>query len=145
MRYELMSSLELLQKHRDLLERNFSESGNGGTFQPSGDIYRALADGTEGFAYAVYDGDKVVGAASVFVAPHQHNGELTAQNDTIFVLPEYRNTAVSGRLFVLCEREARRRGCTAFQWTCAVMSPMTAALAKREHAACQITFTRSLK
>lgn len=145
MRYELMSSLELLQKHRDLLERNFSESGNGIAFRPSEDFYQELADGTDGFAFAVYDGDKVVGAASVFVAPHQHSGDLTAMNDTIFVLPEYRGTAVPGRLFVMCEREAARRGCTAFQWACNVGSPMANALARREHAACQITFTRSLK
>lgn len=145
MRYELTSSLELLRKHWKLMEQNFHETGNGVVFQPSEDFYREISAGTDGFAYVVYDGDKAIGAASVFVSPHQHSGELTAMNDTIFVLPEYRNTAVPGRLFVMCEREAARRGCATFQWACNKGSPMAVALARREHAACQITFTRSLK
>lgn len=144
MRYELMSSYELLKKHRDLLEKNFCESGEGEAFCASLDFYRELSRATDGFAYAVYDGNRIIGAASVFVAPHQHNGELTAMNDTIFVLPEFRKTAVPGRLFVLCEREAAKRGCRTFQWTCGTDSPMAAALARREHEACQITFTRRL-
>ena len=144
MRYVIMSCYDLLRKHRDLLETNFRESGNGPIFDPTEDFYRALSENSLAFAFVAYDGGKAVGAASIFVSPHQHSGELTACNDTIFVLPEYRGTTVPGRLFVMCEREAKKRGCTSFQWVCDEQAPLAAALQKRPHSGCQVTFIRSL-
>nr|DAT35888.1 MAG TPA: acetyltransferase domain containing protein [Caudoviricetes sp.] len=144
MRYVLMSCFDLLQKHRDLLEKNFRESGNGASFDPPEDFYRALSENSPAFAFVAYDGEEAAGAASIFVAPHQHSGELTAYNDTIFVLPEYRGTTVPGRLFVLCEQEAKKRGCTSFQWACDEKAPLVSALKKRPHSGCQVAFIRRL-
>lgn len=99
------------------------------------------------FSLVAFDGERPVGLCSVFISVHPQTTGLFATNDTIFCMQVYRSRGVGGRLIVLAEREAKQRGCIAFQWQSAVGSSLATALAKRHsdsYPVPLITFIRRL-
>lgn len=60
---------------------------------------------------AAENGPELVGYSVYFIAPMLHNmPKLLAQNDIIYIHPEYRRGSLAMRLMVLGEAEAKRLG-----------------------------------
>ena len=117
MRYETMSLLQARQLCADLIQHNFAESGLKGFPLVLNDaVYEALDAVGLSFSLVAFDGERPVGLCSVFISVHPQTTGLFATNDTIFCMQVYRSRGVGGRLIVLAEREAKQRGCIAFQW-----------------------------
>ena len=143
-----MSLLQARQLCADLIQHNFAESGLRGFPLVLNDaVYEALDAVGLSFSLVAFDGERPVGLCSVFISVHPQTTGLFATNDTIFCMQVYRSRGVGGRLIVLAEREAKQRGCIAFQWQSAVGSSLATALAKRHsdsYPVPLITFIRRL-
>ena len=132
MQFETLTMRQGLPILRCLLQDNFNETGlPGKTFRLHEATYEAVSDACAGFAIAALDNGRPIGFVSVFLSIHQHTSELTATNDSLFVLSEYRNTSVGGQLIVRAEREARQRGAKLFLWQVVDGTPIDSAFAAR--------------
>lgn len=64
-----------------------------------------------------FDGDKVVGYSLASVLPHPFNPEIVFCNsDVLFLLKEYRGTAVGARLMEKTKEIAKQRGAKRLFW-----------------------------
>lgn len=133
MRYETASLSAAIDLCAHLLEKNHAETGMKGIpLRVSRDVYRALDEQSPSFCILAKDEHGfVVGLAAVLIGVHPHTSELFAENSTIYVLPSFRSKGVGGRLFALAEKEARKRGATAFLWAAPVGTELEQALSKR--------------
>lgn len=132
MRYETLPLLRTFDLCFDLARKQYEEVGlTGLPLDPQRDVYAALDAVSLSFAIVAFDGDDPVGYCTVFISRHPHTDGLFAANDLIFCLPDYRPRGVGGRLIVLAEREAKRRGCVAFQWQSPMETPLHIALRRR--------------
>lgn len=130
MRYEITTFSDGLEVVKDLIPLITSGiEGHKINVQPS--YYMAAEQVGYGFGLIAYDGNKPVGFVATFLMPHQHTGEFHAYGDVIFVLPEYRETMVPGRLIVLAEKEAKARGARFYIWSAREDSPLSQVLTKR--------------
>lgn len=144
MRYETVTPIEAADICAGILEANFKESGNPNfEFCLHRESYEGISFVGTSFAIVAFDGDKPVGVVCVFAGKDPHTSQLSALNDTIYCLPEYRARGVGGQLFVRAEREARARGCATFIWMVGIGSPLDKALARR-CAPDQVSYTRRL-
>lgn len=145
MRYELCTPLEATQACAGLINDAWIEAGQPETDRLELDysIYEALSQAGS-FAYLAKDGDVLAGYVVVFMTMVPHTSARIATNDVIYVRPSYRPRGIGGRLIVLAEAEARRRGALRFQWACNVGSHLHRALAKRPHTMQQIVIERQL-
>lgn len=132
MRYVATTLCYVLDNHIDLVKENYEDMGDSGEFSPDYDFYKTADEGEMSFAIVAYDGDKAVGYASVLAARLNHSDVIYASNDAYYVKPAYRGGVVAGRLLVMMEREAKRRGCDTFLWEVPVRSALADALAKRK-------------
>lgn len=139
------SLVEIIDRCRELIDSAMSEAGlPNRRAVPDRSIYRILSEGTDSFGLIVEDKGKPIGFASVFVFTHQHSGEVFAQNDAIYLSPEYRNTSIGGRLAVLAERKAIEAGAKFFLWDVPEDSPLATALAKRVQGRKHLLFFKEL-
>lgn len=99
----------LYRKHygemKDRLERDGHKIGD---YNPRLDEYFAAMDRGDLLTFIVLENGTLVGYSNVWLTNDMHNSELIAQEDTIYVLPEFRNGA--GRKlvkFILADLESR--------------------------------------
>lgn len=118
-RVAIVNPAEWLDSVRSLLDANWQETGFDFEFKPDVETYRKLHDAGLMFAVAAFIDSCIVGYCTVTVVGHPHNPSVkVASNDALFVMAEYRNGLLPGRIMTTAVREARRRGASRFTWHC---------------------------
>ena len=86
--------------------------------KPMYDRYEAMEKAGILICLGAFDGDRLVGYAASIVSPHLHYADLvTASNDIIFLLPEYRLGHTGLKLIRETERIAKEdHGCRMVSW-----------------------------
>jgi predicted GNAT family acetyltransferase len=106
--------LPLAHKHWLELEQN--EFGQG--FNPDVKRYAQLQDMGMYFHFCGRDNGKLVASAGIYITPSMHSQRLIAQEDTFYMLPEYRGRGRNIIRFVeFTERFARSKGAAQFLLT----------------------------
>lgn len=145
MEIRIVNPAEWIVKVRYLLEANWAETGFDFPFNPSVEMYQAMADAGIAFALAAFDGGKVIGYCTVCVAKHPHNPDvIVGANDALFVAPEYRNGTATGRLIKAAEAEAQRRGAVRFTWHCRAGTGFADLLEKHGYTPVDVVVMRGL-
>jgi GNAT superfamily N-acetyltransferase len=67
-----------------------TESYRNSEFKPRYDLLRQYWESGIAWGWGAFDGRKLVGHATVYVTTSVHTGEMTATEDALYVLPEYR-------------------------------------------------------
>lgn len=133
MTFDVVSLCFLLDNFPDMLAANFAETGlPGRAFAPARSVYEVFDRSTPSFGIVArgLEGHPV-GYAAILIGPQLHTSDLIAQNDAVYVVPEFRGSGVGGRLFVEAEREAKRRGAGLFAWQVGKSSGFTKTLQRR--------------
>ena len=77
-------------------------------YNPRLDEYRKASDGGWLLTFVLRSGGMAVGYSNIYVTGDMHNHEKIAQEDTIYVLPEYRG---NGRILIRAvHNELKSRG-----------------------------------
>lgn len=111
-------------------------------FAPRLDQYNRAADAEYLLNYVVRLDGAAVGYSNIYITNDMHNGELIAQEDTIYMLPEHRN-GVGKKLSKFILEDLKQRGVKRLSVT-AITDLRVAALWKRmgfKHTAHHMTFT----
>lgn len=97
--HEWHHALETLYKqhYAEMQTRLKSEGIPIGDYAPRTDVYFQAMDSGNMLTFIVIESRTVVGYSNVWLTNDMHNGELIAQEDTIYMLPEHRNG--TGRKF----------------------------------------------
>lgn len=64
-------------------------------------------------SWLAWDGDRLIGAISIYIHNHNLTGEMSATKYGLFVLPEYQGKGVGRKLISLAKDYARKMGCKA--------------------------------
>lgn len=93
-------------KHRDLM-----------VLAPDWPRYEAMADAGALVIVGAYVGDRMVGYAMSFAAPHLHYvGLVSCSNDVLYVDPAHRKGRLGLQLIYETERLAKERGAQIITW-----------------------------
>lgn len=99
----------LYRKHYAEMKARLERDGHKiGDYNPRLDAYFEAMDRGDLLTFIVLESGTLVGYSNVWLTNDMHNGELIAQEDTIYMLPEFRNGA--GRKlvkFIMAELESR--------------------------------------
>jgi hypothetical protein len=99
----------LYRKHyTEMKERLEADGHRIGEYNPRLETYFEAMDRGDLLTFIVLDNRTLVGYSNIWLTNDMHNGELIAQEDTIYMLPDFRNG--SGRKlakFILAELETR--------------------------------------
>lgn len=99
----------LYKKHYAEMKARLERDGHRiGDYNPRLDTYFEAMERGDLLTFIVLENGTLVGYSNVWLTNDMHNNELIAQEDTIYVLPEYRNGA--GRKlvkFIMADLEAR--------------------------------------
>lgn len=79
-------------------------------FNPQMERYAHYADQGFFLQFTVRDEGKMVGYGGAYVVPSMHTQRLIAQEDTWYLLPEYRKGWTAMKFFRFMESECKRRG-----------------------------------
>jgi len=104
--YYTVSIKEIITENKDLVQLHWNEVS-----QDQGDLPLRISDENytsleeEGFlrVSAVYDGDTMVGYCVFVVSDSLHSGEPYANNDCIYVHPDYRGKGIADYLLKFSE------------------------------------------
>lgn len=97
------------QHYKEMSERLIALGVNVSPYNPRYEKYIEASDGGWLLTFALESEHGAVGYCNVYVTNDMHNGDLIAQEDAIYVLPEHRNGA--GRMLARkVHEELRRRG-----------------------------------
>jgi GNAT superfamily N-acetyltransferase len=104
---------ELLEMHREELATYKHLM----VLKPDVTAYKRLEDAGKLLGIGLFDGDKIVGY-SIFILTHAlHYADLTmAQNDILYVHPDYRKTKWGMRLIKSSEEAIKERGIKMITW-----------------------------
>lgn len=80
------------------------------TAQPQRDIYLGMEAVGVMHAFGAYQGDALIGFASILVTVLPHFGRLTAVTESFFVMPESRDTGAGMKLLRAMEHRAAELG-----------------------------------
>ena len=108
--HEAHNALEpLYRKHYAEMKQRLETDGHPiGDYNPRLDVYFAAMDRGDLLTFIVLESGTIVGYSNIWLTNDMHNGELIAQEDTIYVLPEFRNgTGRKLAKFILVELESR--------------------------------------
>ena len=84
---------------------------------PDWDRYKKLAENNQAVFIGVRDNFKLVGYSLFFIAPHIHYKEnIMANNDVLYLLPEYRKGLTGIRLIKFCEQHLQSLGVDKIIW-----------------------------
>jgi GNAT superfamily N-acetyltransferase len=143
-RYMLANPVEWMPRIRDIMSRNWSETGFQFAFNPSIEMYQRAVDAGIMFGMVALDGEQVIGYCTMMVSPTMHNPQVViAANDALFVVPERRGI-VSVRLMQAAEREAKLRGASMVCWHARAGTGMASMLARRGYAETDIVMTKEI-
>lgn len=99
----------LYRKHYAEMKSRLESDGHKiGEYNPRLETYFDAMDRGDLLTFIVLDNGTLVGYSNIWLTNDMHNGELIAQEDTIYMLPDFRNG--SGRKlakFILVELEKR--------------------------------------
>ena len=131
---------------RELLAKNWEETGFDFPFNPNVSAYQALYESGLCFALrAANEYGDVIGYCTVVVVPHAHNPEvIVASNDALFVDKPYRNGIVPGRLILSAEKHAREMGATRFTWHCRYGTALADVLIKHGYSPVDVVVMKNL-
>lgn len=112
------SIAEHIDEIDDLLRANWGETGFDFELNLNKDGYRALEDAGMMYAVAVFnDEEKIVGYCSFTLTRHLYNPSVVCANtDALYLLPEYRNGALSGQLMYAVRDLAKVKGAHMILW-----------------------------
>lgn len=90
---ETFEELEPLyrQHYAEMVERLAKDGIPYSPYNPRWDEYWRASDGGWLLTFILRHEGKAVGCSNVYLTNDMHNGDLIAQEDTIYVLPEHRN------------------------------------------------------
>ena len=97
------------QHYAEMTERLESEGIPCSPYNPRLDEYIKAGDGGWLLTFILRFEGKAVGYSNVYITNDMHNGDLIAQEDTIFVLKEHRN-GVGKKLVKVILEELKERG-----------------------------------
>jgi len=97
------------QHYFEMCERLAKDGIHYPPYNPRLDQYIASGDRGDLLTFILRLEDKAVGYSNVYLTNDMHNGELIAQEDTIFVLKEHRN-GVGKKLVKVILEELKERG-----------------------------------
>jgi GNAT superfamily N-acetyltransferase len=108
---ETFSELEPLyyQHYQEMLERLTKDGIPYSPYNPRWDQYWKASDEGWLLTFIIRHEGKAVGCSNVYVTNDMHNGDLIAQEDTIYVVPEHRN-GVGKQLVKFILNELKERG-----------------------------------
>jgi GNAT superfamily N-acetyltransferase len=108
---ETFSELEPLyhQHYQEMLERLTKDGIEYSPYNPRWDQYWKASDEGWLLTFIIRHEGKAVGCSNVYITNDMHNGDLIAQEDTIYVLPEHRN-GVGKQLVKFILNELKERG-----------------------------------
>ena len=108
---ETFSELEPLyhQHYQEMLERLTKDGIEYSPYNPRWDQYWKASDEGWLLTFIIRHEGKAVGCSNVYLTNDMHNGDLIAQEDTIYVLPEHRN-GVGKQLVKFILNELKERG-----------------------------------
>jgi GNAT superfamily N-acetyltransferase len=143
--YEIVNPAEYMPKIIPLMLAHWEETGFDFAFKPSLLKYQQLWELGLMFAMYVMVDDRYVGYCTACIVDHPHNPEVRmASSDAIYVLPEYRNTLIPGRLMKKIEIEAEDRGAHYFAWHTRGGTPLAQMLANHGYEEADIVMMRNL-
>lgn len=99
----------LYRKHYAEMKARLEGDGHViGDYNPRLDVYFDAMDREGLLTFIVLENGTIVGYSNIWLTNDMHNGELIAQEDTIYMLPEHRNgTGRQLARFILDELESR--------------------------------------
>lgn len=108
---ETYSELEPLyrQHYAEMTERLKNEGIDCSPYNPRLDQYIQAGDRGDLLTFILRLDGKAVGYSNVYLTNDMHNGDLIAQEDTVYVLPEHRN-GVGKKLVRVILDELKERG-----------------------------------
>jgi hypothetical protein len=95
----------LRQHYAEMSERMRGLGMEVSPYKPRWEQYRRASEGGWLLTFLLWFDDMPVGDALVYITNDMHNGDLIAQEDTIYVVPEHRRGA--GRLLANAVHEER--------------------------------------
>lgn len=99
----------LYRKHyAEMQERLAGQGIPIGPYKPRLDRYEAASEGGWLLTFVLRHDGEAVGYSNVYLTNDMHNGELIAQEDTIYVVPEHRN-GIGKKLTLHILDDLRRR------------------------------------
>lgn len=113
-----VSVRELLER-TDLIAEYAAESSIPaiGTINPSPEIYERLESSDIFKCFAVIDGARIVGFATILTTVFPHYGEKVATVESLFVASESRNGIAGTELLAVLEDYAKSAGCVAILYS----------------------------
>jgi GNAT superfamily N-acetyltransferase len=144
-RTQILNPAEWIPSIGELLADNWAETGFDFDFNPDVAAYRRMYEAGMLFAVAAFDDEKLIGYCTVTVIPHPHNPSvIVAANDALFVTPEYRNGVAAGRLILVAQNEAKRRGAVKFSWHCRYGTPLAEMLISHGYSPVDVVVMKGL-
>lgn len=82
----------LYRKHYAEMKSRLERDGHAiGDYNPRLDEYFAAMDRGDMLTFIVLEYGTIIGYSNIWLTNDMHNGELIAQEDTIYILPDFRN------------------------------------------------------
>lgn len=132
MRIERAPARAALVEAADVVAANWAETGFDIPFAPDVEVYERAEAGNFWFAFAAYDGEKLVGYSSAWIWPHPFNpAVMFCSSEALYVKPAYRGGSVPGRLIKQTEKQAKEMGASRFLWHTRAGTPFAEMLIKR--------------
>lgn len=101
----------LYRKHYAEMRQRLASTGVVlGEYAPRLDMYNKAGDEGWLLTFVLRQDGKAIGYSNIYVTNDMHNGEKIAQEDTVYVLPEYRN-GNGTRLIKFVHEHLRGIGC----------------------------------
>jgi GNAT superfamily N-acetyltransferase len=112
MRYQVVDVLSAIDYVKPLLEKHWEEIAfykDKIKLDPEWDFYKSLGDNIH--CVVAFNEDKVVGYFVCFIKEHPHyKNSLWAQNDVLYIDPEYRGKGVGKGMIQFAEKALKYRG-----------------------------------
>jgi GNAT superfamily N-acetyltransferase len=106
--------------HKDLIQKHYEELATNKDVQfldPDVEHYYAIEDAGVMCNLFMYVGDKLIGYSINIISAHLHYKQMgLAQNDVLFVDPEYRNGKAGLLLIAQTETICKERGASMMHW-----------------------------
>jgi GNAT superfamily N-acetyltransferase len=101
------------QHYQEMLDRLTKDGIEYSPYNPRWDQYWKASDEGWLVTFILRHEGKAVGCSNVYLTNDMHNGDLIAQEDTIYVLPEHRN-GIGKQLTKIILNELKERGVKRF-------------------------------
>lgn len=137
--------LDLALMGRDLMARNWAETGFDHEFSPDVARYEALQGSGVLFAKAAWLDSELIGYCTAIVTPHIHNRNLiVCAHDALYVDKPHRGGTAGFRLIREVEREAKFRGADRMLWHTRAGTNLADVLIKRGYVPADVVVMRGL-